>query len=144
MASLLIHDILNKYLLVVAALLCGFLGSITGIRADGVATGGQKSETQIVQSGGWQRQMAEEPQSPVEASLRTFPSSYRVASSRPARLLSTHGGRPGPHHGRGTTGGCSSLPTSPRGGFAQSTHASGRAFSSPRLYYVIALRRLLC
>ena len=131
-------------LFVIATLLCGFFGSRMGVRADGFVGNEQKNEEQIRQFDGWLRQMAEEPQSPVEAALRTAPSSTRLASSRPTRLLPTHSGRASHHHGRWVSNRCGPLPTSPMGGFAKSLHAFGRAFSSPRLYYVIALRRLLC
>ena len=131
-------------LFVIATLLCGFFGSKMGVRADGFVGNEQKNEEQIRQFDGWLRQMAEEPQSPVEAALRTAPSSTRLASSRPTRLLPTHGGRVGQHHGRGGSDGCSPLQTSPKGDYFKLSHAYGRAFSSPRLYYVIALRRLLC
>lgn len=139
-----IMKVIVMRLFVVATLLCGFLGSRTGVKADGFVGNEQKSEEQIRQFDGWLRQMAEEPQSPVEAALRTAPSSTRLASSRPTRLLPTHGGRTGQHHGRGGSDGCGSLQTSPKGGYAKSSCAPGWAFSSPRLYYVIALRRLLC
>lgn len=130
-------------ILVVATLLCGFLGSRMGVRAEGFVGNEQKNEEQIKQFDGWLRQIAEEPQSPVEAALRTAPSSTRLASSRPTRLLPTHSGRTN-HHGRWVADRCGFLQTLPREGITKSLHASGRAFSSPRLYYVIALRRLLC
>ena len=155
-----ITSFVNRFLtrlFLVAALLGGFLGSRTEVKQR-IVGNGQKSEDprqqsrlgangiqeQIRQNDGWLRQVAEEPQSPVESSLRSAPSSHRVASTRSSRLLPTHGGRPGQHHGRGGSDGCCPLQTFPGGGFAKSSHNPGRVSSSPRLYYVIALRRLLC
>ena len=131
-------------LCLVAALLCSFLGSQTGVRAKGFVGKSEKSEAQVKANDGWLKQMAEEPQSPVESVLRTTSSSNRVISSRPSRLLPTHGGRIGHHGGRWASNGCSPLQTSLKRGFTQSTFTPGRGSSSPRLYYVIALRRLLC
>lgn len=127
----------------IAALLCGLLGSKMGVREEGFVGNEQKSE-QIKQFDGWLRGMAEEPQSPVGSLLRTNSSSNRVISSRPSRLLPTHGGRTGQHHGRGLADGYCPLQISLRRGFSISSLALGRVSSSPRLYYVIALRRLLC
>ena len=138
---------MNRFLIrlfLVAMLLCGFLGSRTGVKEQGIVGNAQKSEEQIRQNNGWLRQVAEEPQSPVESALRSAPSSHRVASSRPTRLLPTHGGRPGQHHARWSADGLLNpykyLPCCQCYGLV-SLH---RAYSSPRLYYVIALRRLLC
>ena len=138
---------MNRFLIrffFIAMLLCGFLGSGMGVRAQGIVVGNQKSEEQIRQNDGWLRQVAEEPQSPVESLLRTAPSPNRVFSSRPTRLLPTHGGRLGQHHGRWSADGLLNhykyLPCCQCYGLVSLYRAS----SSPRLYYVIALRRLLC
>ena len=137
---------MNKFLMrlfFIAMLLCGFLGSKTGVGAQGILCINQKSEEQIRQSDGWLRQVAEEPQSPVESALRTAPSSHRIVSSRPTRLLPTHGGRPTHHHGRGSSDGLLKFyKYQPQQcyGFVSLPWT----FASPRLYYVIALRRLLC
>ena len=158
-------------LFLVAALLCDFLGSGTGARAQGfVSKDEQKSEErfheaesrgkacldyaearkrsdeiqQIKQHDGYLKAVAEEPQSPVEVVFRSAPSSSRVASNRPTRLLPTHGGKPGKHHGRWTTNeickpfNCVLLQLC-RGLYHLRTVAA-----PPRYYYVIALRRLLC
>jgi len=137
----------NRFLIrlfLVAMLLCGFFGSRIGVKAQSIVDNAQKSEEQIKQSDGWLRQVAEEPQSPVESTLRTAPSSHRVASSRPTRLLPTRGGRTGQHHGRGGSDGLLNpyryLPCWQCYGLV----SLQKVYSSPRLYYVIALRRLLC
>lgn len=138
---------MNRFLMrfiLVATLLCGFLGSRTGVKAPGMVSNGQKSEEQIRQNDGWLRQVAEEPQSPVESVLRTAPSTNRVVSSRPTRLLPTHGGRPSQHHGRWTADGLLNTYKHLPCGQCYGLVNLHRVSSSPRLYYVIALRRLLC
>ena len=101
-------------------------------------------QEQIQQSDGWLRQVAEEPQSPAESALRTAPSSHRVASSRPNRLLPTQGGRSSHHHGRWASGSLFHLYKYPPLRHDDDFVRLHRASASPRLYYVIALRRLLC
>lgn len=138
---------MNKFLtrlFLIAMLLCGFLGSRTGVKAQRVVGNEEKNEEQIRQNNGWLRQVAEEPQSPVESALRSAPSSHRVASSRPTRLLPTHGGRPGQHHGRWSADGLFNLYKYQSCWQCYSFVSLHRISSSPRLYYVIALRRLLC
>ena len=138
---------MNRYLIrffLIATLLCGFLGSANGVMAHGAVCSGEKDEEQVGQYDGWVKQVAEEPQSPVEASLRSIPSSHRVASSRPVRLLPTHGGRPGHHFGQWTADGllkpCKYFALQLRSNIVRQCAVVGLS----RLYYVIALRRLLC
>ena len=80
---------------------------------------------------------------PVSA-LRPSSPSHRVASHRSVRLLPTHGGKPSKHFGRWAKDQSSHLPKC----FVQLScighHQVCMAVSSPRGYYVIALRRLLC
>lgn len=137
----------NRFLIrlfFVAMLLCGFFGSRTGVKEQSIVGNVQKSEEQIKQSDGWLRQVAEEPQSPVESTLRTAPSSHRVASSRPTRLLPTHGGRLGHHHARWSSDGLFNLYKYQFCSQCYSFVCLHKISPSPCLYYVIALRRLLC
>ena len=141
------YSLVNKFLIClffIAMLLCGFLGFRNEVGAQNLVDSRQKSEEQIRQNVGWVKHAAKEPMSPVEAALRPVTSSHRVGSSRPTRLLPTHGSKQGQHHGKGGFN-----------GFLTSTnHLLLRqccAFdglhmvsASPRLYYVIALRRILC
>ena len=131
-------------LLLVASLSCGFLGSKVGVESQAILNDGTDGKEQVRQFDGWLKQVAEEPQIPVTTAIQTSTSPNRVVSSRSSRLLPTQGGRPGHHHGRWTANGYGLLSTSPRGEFAKSSHAPGWTSASPRLYYVIALRRLLC
>ena len=154
-------------LLMVALLLCSSLGSATGVWALGLLTNDQRhsrqqiqkdrqqqqhsrqqnkqSEQQIRQDDGYLKPVAEEPQSPVEVAFRSVTPSHRVASSRPTRLIPTHGGKPTHHGGRWAKGETLNpiAPTTlpPSAAATSRLHATA---ASPRLRYVIALRRLLC
>lgn len=138
----------NKFLihlLFVATILCGFLGIGTDAKTqDSFAKCSWEHEVQIRQSEGWLRHVAEEPQVFAVTVLRTAPSSHRVVSSRPTRLLPHHGGKPTNHGGRWAKDKSFNLRFYP---FLLSCrrHCWHRmTATSPRLYYVIALRRLLC
>lgn len=128
-----------------AALLCGFLGSRTGVMAQShTINDEQKSEEQIKQNDGYLKPVAEEPQSPVEVVFRSLSSSYRVASSRPTRLLPTRGSKPTNFTGRWAKGE-SFNPLLPYALLTYRCNCWHRTTAaSPRLRYVIALRRLLC
>ena len=126
------------------ALLCGFFGSKAGIRAQDIVCSEEKNDAQICANDGWLKQVAEEPQGPIGASLQDATSSHRLASSRPSRQLPTHGGRTGHHHGRLVGDGLSNLYKYHLCWHCYSFVSFQRLSSSPRLYYVIALRRLLC
>ena len=128
----------------IVAFLCNILGSGISVRAQGFLAAEQKSEEQIKQNDGYLKPVAEEPQSPVEVAFRSAPSSHRIASNHPTRLLPTHGGKPNNHGGRWAKGESfnpliSISLRSCRQFFCHRTTAA-----SPRLRYVIALRRLLC
>lgn len=132
-------------LFLVAALLCGFLGSHSVARADRFSVGGGRERgEQVRQNDGWLRQVAEEPQNLGGTAFRNVPSSQRVVSSRPTRLLPTHGGKPTNHGGRGSRGESLNPLAFPYLLAACGQSPRRTAAASPRLYYVIALRRLLC
>jgi len=129
-------------LLLVATMLFGLLGSETGVRAEGLLAQKHQDEQQISRHDGLSILMAEEPEVPTSI-LRNPPSSHRIAASRSFRLLPTHGGKPGQHYGR-YAGRYSSNPLIALSQPLQFCQRVCRADASPRLYYVIALRRLLC
>ncbi|MBQ8968512.1 MAG: hypothetical protein IJ064_02085 [Bacteroidaceae bacterium] len=142
-------------LFIVAALLCGYLGSNVGAKARYLsANGTHKSEAQIRQSDGWLRQVAEvtgyaaslveEPQAIPVAARLSAPSSNRVASSRPTRLLPTHGGKPTNSAGRWAKGKSFNPQLFPLLRPCRRHCRQRMAATPPRLRYVIALRRLLC
>ena len=114
-----------------------------GVRAQRAIAELRQGKVNVEQCDGWLRHIAKERQSlPLEA-LRSSSSSSRVASSRPARLLPTHGGKPTSHSGR-----CSRNesynPTLYSLLLPCRNHTSVTAALSPRLRYVIALRHFLC
>ena len=137
---------MKKYLLrisFIASLVCGFLLGST-VKAQGAVAERQHDKQQIKQYDGWIHQLAEEPETAPVSALRPLSPSHRVASHRSVRLLPTHGGKPSHNSGRWGKGQLSNLPKC----FVQLScighHQPSMAVSSPRGYYVIALRRLLC
>ena len=136
---------MNSFLIrlfLVVALLCNILGSGMGVRAQVHSNNRANDEEQIRQSDGWVKQVAEEPQGPIESVLRSASSSHRVASSRPTRLLPTHGGKPGQHHW--VASGLFNLFKYAHLQLCRDFDCRRVVAAPPRLYYVIALRRLLC
>ena len=132
-------------LFLLTALLCAFPDIAQGVWKQGYTARGEwDKEEQIKQCDGWLKQVAEEPQSAAEPSLRTAPSSQRVVSPRHNRLLPSHGGNSHSHTGRWAKGNSfnplSSLSLLP----CRCLCRHRMTATSPRLRYVIALRRLLC
>ena len=141
------NKLMNRFLIRLfffLAFLSGILGSGMGVRAQGFLATEQKSEEQIKQNDGYLKPVAEEPQSPVEVAFRSVPSSHRIASNRPTRLLPTHGGKPTNHGGRWAKGESFNPLISPSVRSCRRLFCHCTTAASPRLRYVIALRRLLC
>ena len=128
----------------ILAFLSGILGSGISVRAQGFLATEQKSEEQVKQNDGYLKPVAEEPQSPVEVVFRSAPSPHRIASNRPTRLLPTHGGKPTNHGGRWAKGESYNPLISPSLRSCRRLFCHRTTAASPRLRYVIALRRLLC
>lgn len=135
---------MKKYLLRIsffATLLCGFL-LVSSVKAQG-AVANQQDKQQIKQHDGWIHHVAEEPETAPIPALRPSSPSHRVASHRSVRLLPTNGGKLSQHIGRWAKeqwshlAKCILLP-------CIGHHQTCMVASSPRQYYVIALRRLLC
>lgn len=132
-------------LFLLATLLCWFPGSRTEVMAQAfTAKDDQKDEEQIKQNDGYQKPVAEEPQSPVEVVFRSAPSTHRIVSNRPTRLLPTHGGKPSKHHGRWSAGEVYKPFKIATQQLCRDLCRRHTVATSPRLRYVIALRRLLC
>jgi len=139
----------KKYLIrlgFVALLLCGILlgFAVQITKAQGGTVGCQQDEQQVKPCDGRIHLMAEEPDDAPVSTLRSSSSSHRVASSRPVRLLPTYGGKPNSHSGRWAKNQSFNFqkifvlqPCTVR-------YRLCMAVASPRRYYVIALRRLLC
>ncbi len=104
----------------------------------------QQTETQVRQSDGRSNRVAEQPVSAVEAFLRSAQRSRRVVSARPTRLLPTCGGKNSGH--ASAWGRCPM--SDPLLQYASRSclllGRNGASAASQRLYYVIALRCLLC
>lgn len=134
----------KAYFSLVIFLLSAFVLDFSGeIRAQRIITELRQGKVNVEQCDGWLRHIAKERQSlPLEA-LRSSSSSSRVASSRPARLSPTHGGKPTSHSGRWSRNE-SSNPTLYSLLLPCRNNTPGMAALSPRLRYVIALRHLLC
>ena len=132
------------HLLLVASMLCNFLGSVTGIKAQTMACGEDCNKRQVSRHDKLFRDVAEEPQSPVCANLYSSPFSHRVMSSRPARTLPSYGGKPNNHNTWRASVHSSILSKTLTLYLCQGQVGLCTGFSSPRFYYVIALRRILC
>ena len=129
----------------VAALLCVFLGIQQDGDRQGIASNQLVDEHQLQRYNRWQHHMAEEPQGPTGSALRSSTSSHRVASSRSVRLLPVHGGKPGSQHtGRWTQHESLHLIIYKEASLRGIRIGFPAGVTSPRHYYVIALRRLLC
>lgn len=131
-------------LLFVALLLCNFLDSFNGVKAQTTMPENADRKEQVSKSSNLLNGLAEEPRTATGSSFCSSLPSHRVASHRTVRLLPTHGGNPSNKTGRWATASLSNLqkylPLCQR----LIRAASGMGFASPRHYYVIALRRILC
>ena len=105
---------------------------------------GDEHKEYIKQYDGWVNSLTEKRQQPFSEALIKSESPQNVNASRPTRLLPTHGGKVGKSLGNGSHSNSSN--TFNRFhlckfiGFSQTR----MGVASPRSYYVIALRRILC
>lgn len=125
----------------IALLLCALLMPTESVRAGGVVTGKQRGELCIDRYDGHLRLLTEERQRP---SVQNGRPQQRIGSSRPTRLVPSHGPKPGRSVGRWTD-----TPSSYLLKYDFLRLVPGRlsvwlGVASPRSYYVIALRRILC
>jgi len=128
----------------VAALLCGFSDSLSWVRAQGSVSHSEGREECFQRHDGLVRSLMEERQRPLGEVLLKSNQTQRVNASRPARLLPTHGGKPG----RSLFGYHTNHSFNPSKYdllfLRQKTIRLWAGIVSPRFYYVIALRRILC
>ena len=137
-----VNRLLLRYALVLM-LLGGLLGIPGPSMAKGIASERHQGEERIEQHDGWLNRVAEERQRQLAHALRPASPSPRVASSRTVRLLPTHGGKPDNSQGCRATAASShhlNCTTLTRGSCLRLRVLA----TSPRYYYVIALRRILC
>ena len=128
----------------IAALLCGGADSFGWVRAQKHAVDKHQKDEQITQNDGQVKNVMEEPEAPYSSPLMKSQNQHRVGSSRPARVLPTHGGKPSRsldqcnnHYSYNSLNYIHLALTE------LSVHGA-EGVASPRLYYVIALRRILC
>ena len=126
----------------VLLLFCQPALGVGGAVDDGAQSEVRKGDC-IVQHDGLHRYMVQQKQMPLAGAVITAKNGERVGGSRPLRLIPTHGGKPGRTIGRWAADDSfhlSHIRTLLR---ANGCGLQVRA-ASPRYYYVIALRRLLC
>lgn len=133
---------LSRHLLLTLLMLFGILGFTNEVEARAITDKHHADDEQVEQDHRWLNNVAEEPQNPFGITFLSTHPSHRLASSRPIRLSPTSGGKPTQHGGRWSQ----SNSTNPLSHSSQQhVHLGyGLPTSSPRKYYVIALRRLLC
>ena len=132
------------HLWLVVLMLCNFLGSNIEVKAQTTMHDRTDHKEQVCRHSDLLHNMAEEPRRPIGSSLTSSLPSHRVASHRTVRLLPTHGSKPSNKSGRWATVSLSNLQKYVPICLCRLLDASGMGFASPRLYYVIALRRILC
>ena len=130
-------------LVLVACFLCGFLDSHAGIKQQPVALSGEKADL-LTGCDDSDKSAVEGCRSSFRDMLRPASSSHRVCSSRPVRLLPTYGGKSGSYTSPWAKS--KSLNLSKYASPLLSRHCTyfRAGVASPRRYYVITLRRLLC
>lgn len=131
-------------ILLIVTLMFNILGFGKQIKANIFVYDRPSNDEQLQCYDGFFHHMAEEPQAPIGVVLRSMPSSHRVGSSRPTRLLPTQGGKPTHHSGRWALNEWYNLSNGLILLSYKSFNSSRAMAASQRLYYVIALRRLLC
>ena len=139
--------LMKRYLLrigLVVALLCGLSDSLEWVsNQEGVANKHQQEE-QITQDDGYVKNLIAERQRPFNSTLVKSQNQQRVGSSRPSRIIPTYGGKSGKnlaHWANQQLDNTLNIIYQP---LQLIKTCSGHGIASPRLYYVIALRRILC
>ena len=126
---------------IIIAWICAFFGSTIRVKAEDGVTNRQDAYVFLSQNDRNQGLITEEQQYP---SLLSEKPSRRVGSSRPVRLIPTHGSKPGRNLGKSIALSSFNLLK------YELLYLSFRQLSDkmgatlPRYYYVIALRRILC
>lgn len=127
----------------IASLVCGFL-LVSRVEAQGAVADNKQDDLLLKQYDGWIHQLAEEPETTPVSLLRPPSPLHRVASHRSSRLQPTHGGKPIQHYGHWNKNHSSNFSKFSVQLLCIGHHQVCMAVLSPRRYYVIALRRLLC
>ena len=128
----------------IAALLYGGADSFGWVRTQKYAVDKHQKDEQITTNDGQVKNVMEEPEAPYSCPLMKSQKQHRVGSSRPARVLPTHSGKPSRSLDQ-----CNNHYTNNALNYIHLTLSELKTHSvegvaSLRLYYVIALRRILC
>ena len=136
------HRLFRLWLMML--LLCGLPATNYSVLAQADVTSEAAQEESFSQSDGLHRYMMLEQQKMPAGFVITAKSGERIGSSRPVRLVPTHGGKSGRMLSRLTS--ASSIYHSNLYSllFRLSDCGIRVGAASPRFYYVIALRRILC
>lgn len=140
--------VVNRFILrlwLIIAILCALPGTTSGLREHSVVRHIEPTkEKSVYQNCGLDHHMELQGQLPSAGVVVSAKNSQRIGSSRPVRLMPTNGGKPGRTLGFWASNYSSYLSNL---SCLLLHNASSRPQSwaaSPRYYYVIALRRILC
>ena len=138
-----ISNCLFRLWLVVLLLFC-LPVTYFGVQAQAGVRGETIKKECVTNHGGLQRYMMQERQMPLAGTVITAKTGQRVGSSRPVRLHSSNGGKSGRSFAHWTDSDSFQL-SKFLALLLRRTDCRLRAgAASPRSYYVIALRRILC
>ena len=128
----------------IGLLLCFLPVTDFGIQIQAEVCGETIKKECVTRHDGLQQHLMQERQMPLAGAVITAKTGQRIGSSRPVRLYPTNGGKPGRMLGRWTADESYQLSKY----FALLLHHMDSGLrvgaASPRYYYVIALRRILC
>ena len=139
--------LMKRYLLrigLVVTLLCGLSDSLEWVSNQEGVTNKHQQEEQITQDDGYVKNLIAERQRPFNITLVKSQNQQRVGSSRASRIIPTYGGKSGKnlaHWANQQLDNTLNIIYLP---LQLIKTCSGLGIASPRLYYVIALRRILC
>ena len=136
------HRLFRLWLMML--LLCGLPATNYSVLAQADVTSKAAQEESFSQSDGLHRYMMLEQQKMPAGFVITAKNGERIGSSRPVRPIPTHGGKPGRMLARLTSSGSVYLSNLHALLLCLSAGNKRAWAASPRLYYVIALRRILC
>jgi len=125
-------------------LLCGLPVTDFGAQRQVGARGESINEECVTRYDGLHRYLMQERQTPLAATVITAKNGERIGSSRPVRLSPTHGGKPSRTLWRWVSHKSFHLSNLHALLLRRIDYGRGVSAASPRFYYVIALRRILC
>ena len=139
--------LMKRYLLrigLVVTLLCGLSDSLEWVSNQEGVTNKHQQEEQITQDDGYIKNLLAERQRPFNSTLVKSQNQQRVGSSRPSRIIPNYGGKSGKNFAHWANQQLDNTLNIIYQPLQLIKTCSGHGIASPRLYYVIALRRILC